>query len=85
MSGTVRVQSLRTTWLPCGGVPLPLPYHPNKSSRAAPAAVGLRLPIHPPHLLFMLAENPCQILGLLYQPWNLLLHNFRLMGLPSVR
>ncbi len=85
MSGTVRVQTLRTTWLLCGGVPLPPPHHPNKSSVAAPAAAGLHLPIHSPHLLLTLAEHPCQTLGLLYQPWTVFLHNFTLMGLPSVR
>ena len=85
MSGTVRVQTLRITWLPCGGAPLPPPYHPNKSSMAAPAAAGLHLPIYSPHLLLILAENPCQTLGLLYQPRTLPLHNNRLMGLPSVR
>jgi len=85
MSGTVRVQTLRTTWLPCGGVPLPPPHHPNKRPMAPPAAAGLHLPIHSPHLLLILAENLCQTLGLLYQPWTLPLHNFRLMGLPQVR
>ena len=85
MSGTVRVQSLRNTWLPCAGVPLPPPRHPNKRSIAPPAAAGLHLPIHFPHLLLTLAENLCQTLELLYQPWTLPLHSFRLMSLTQVR